>query len=129
MVDFNNDTTITTPASEIVKILILQRRNDFIEANEVYLREKYSGIETPDHIIRARLMSLFLEIQAALKRNKKKDDYDEITALIQSDDYKDLLKAYTILNTWLDESRLIRIDTRQQYDRTIAENENESYNL
>lgn len=129
MVDFNNESTITTPAADVVKILILQRRNDFLEALEAYNKEKARGIQTDISIVKSRLMSLFLEIQPALRRTYSAEDYEELQVLIDARDEQEIIRAFIAINTWLDDKKLIRIDTRKQYDRTIAENENKNYKV
>lgn len=129
MVDFNNEATVSTPAGDVVKILILQRRNDFIEAVEAYNKTKYAGVSADTSIVKSRLLSLFLEIHPALERNKKSDDLAELETMIVSDDYDELIRAFIIINRWLDETKLIRIDTHKQYDRRIAEEENKNYKV
>lgn len=129
MVDFNNETTVSTPAGDVVKILILQRRNDLIESIEAYNKARNSGVLADTSIVKARLLSLFFEVQPALERNKNDGDLEEINLLVLSDDYKDLVRGFLIINRWLDETKLIRIDTKKQYDRRIAEEENKQYKV
>lgn len=129
MVDFNNEATVSTPATDVVKILILQRRNDFIEAVEAYNKQNAGGIESDPSIVKARLLSLYMEIQPALERSQKEDELNNIQLLLDSNDYLDFLRCFFIINRWLDRTRLIRIDTKKSYDRTIAELENKNYNL
>jgi hypothetical protein len=124
MVDFNADATITTPAADVIKILILQRRNDFIEASESYLKAEFSGTSTEIDILKARLYSLFYELQAALKRHYKPTEYEKIIKNIRSDDYENIMKAFFKINEWLDYMKLIRVDTKQRYDSTRVEKEN-----
>lgn len=124
MVDFNNDVTVTTPAADVVKILILQRRNDFIEASESYLKAEFSGTNTDIDILKARLFSLFYELQAALKRHYKPQEYDNLISDMRSDDYNKIMKAFFKINEWLDFMKLIRVDTKQRYDSTRVETEN-----
>lgn len=129
MVDFNNEATITTPAADVIKIEILERRYNLIEAVEAFNKQHQAGVHAETSIVKSRLLSLFMEIQPALDRGLKEKDKEELSLLLKSDDYKDLMRAYFIINTWLDRIRLIRIDTRQQYDRTIAEEENKAAGL
>jgi len=70
MVDFNNETTATITPSALVKILILQRRHDFLEAQEHYYKYLSDDVETPVSItmVLARLRTLFLELQPMLLR-------------------------------------------------------------
>lgn len=129
MVDFNNEATVSTPAGDVVKILILQRRNDFIDAVEAYTKQEGSGVEGDSSILKSRLLSLYMEIQPALERAKKQEELDEIQLLLDGKDYQDFLRCFFLINRWLDHTRLIRIDTKKSYDRTIAELENKSAGL
>ena len=74
MVDFDSGETVGTPASDIVRILLLQRRDYVIEAIEKYYQLKSGGVNHGLGVVRARLRSLFLEMQAALKRRKKEEE-------------------------------------------------------
>lgn len=129
MVDFNNESTVSTPAVDVVKILILQRRNDFIEALEAYRKEIYRGIHTDNSIVKSRLNSLFLEVSAALKRSLKEEDFEALREKITTDKIEYLEEAFLMLNTWLDDKHIIRVDNKKTYDRRRVENENKSYKV
>jgi len=129
VVDFNNETTVGTPAVDVVRILILQRRADLFEAVEKYNKQSYQGQQADLSIVRARLKSLFLEIQAALKRRLKPDVYKELMQKIEQDDEEKIMEAIYFLNEHLDNMRLTRIDTKTQYDSTRVEIENKAKRL
>jgi len=125
MVNFNNETTVTTPAGDVVKILLLQRRADLFEAIEKYHKEIYQGVSSTLSIIRARLFSLFLEMQGALNRKLKELDYlTHLDTIKNSTDFNSLLDETYFLNVQLDNMGLTKIDTRKQYDNTNVETEN-----
>ena len=136
MVDFQNEATVSTPAADIVRILILQRRNDVIDAIEAYHRNKFKGTPAETYEVRARLYSLFLEVQAALQRKAKENpELQEEYALLDQtikgdadyqrddDDANHLIQCFEYINTWLDTNKLIRIDTKKQYDTTRVSDE------
>lgn len=133
MVDFNNETTIGTPATEVEKISILQRRYDLIEAYEAYKKGRLGMVEANLSITRARLISLFLELQASLKRRlfkkaegQTKNEYEKLKDSIFADKLNEeqLLKVIFRINEELDEMRLIRVDNQKVYDSTDVEEEN-----
>lgn len=120
MVDFNAEATVSAAATDILRILILQRRNDVIDSIEQYRKiEEHSDPDTG--VIRARLFSLFLEIQAMIKRKRK--DYEDISKGTLSKKFDELLETFMILNEFLDENRLTRIDTKEVYDSTRVSSE------
>lgn len=124
MVDFNNEATIGTPATDVVKISILERRYDVIEAFEHYKKKKFDGIQAPLSIVRARLMSLFLEIQAMLKRKMKPEDYVLLVKGVGADKYDEVMAAFIEINEFVDELRLTRIDNQRVYNSQDVEEEN-----
>jgi len=126
MVDFNAEATVSSSAIDILRILILQRRNDVIDSIESYKKiEKHTDPDTT--IVMSRVFSLFLEIQAMLKRKYK--EYNELEKDAKSDDYETLLKTFLILNEFLDNNRLTRIDTRNVYDSTRTSSEDSEKGL
>ena len=125
MVDFNNETTVGTPAVDVERISILQRRYDLIEAVEDYKKKRYAGAGMALNIVRARLFSMFLEIQACLKRRLKPEQYTALLKTCLTDTQEErILEAIYWINEVLDEIRLTRIDTQQVYDRMDVEAEN-----
>ena len=130
MVDFNDGSTITTAPREIIKIMILERRKYVIDAIEDYQKKRAHGIDAPLGLIKARLLALHLELAAGLSRRceSKKDlkrkywaDRVEITA---NTDYENLIDIFQKLEGYLDDIRLIRIDSIKTYDSTNVEAEN-----
>jgi len=125
MVDFNNEATIGTPAIDIVRVSILQRRYDLFEAFEDYKKKRFSGSGVTLSVVRARLISFFCDLQAMLKRRLKEEDYEEIvTTIFNSNKEEEILNIILRLNEELDTIRLTRVDTQRVYDRTIVEKEN-----
>jgi predicted SAM-dependent methyltransferase len=126
MVDFNAEATVSASAIDILRILILQRRNDVIDSFEQYRKvENHSHPDTG--IVRARMISLFMEIQAMLKRKIR--DYDALVKKVLSEDFDDLEDAFFKINEFLDHNRLIRIDNRKIYDSTRAASEDREKGL
>lgn len=132
MVDFNNETTIGTPAADVQRILILQRRNDLIEAIEAYHKLMNTSSQVETNVIQARAMSLFYEIQAILQRSLPRDRYIHLLNLLYGQD-KDKIEnielSFFIINDFLDSKRIIRIDTKKQYDSSRVIQEDESNEL
>jgi len=126
MVNFNNDATIGTPAVDIERISILQRRYELIETFEEYKKKTYKGSIIPIFVVRARLLSLFIEIQATLKRRLKAEDYKKIrdVSLSSESSEEEIYLVMEKINEELDIMRLIRIDTQKVYDSTNVEAEN-----
>jgi negative regulator of replication initiation len=121
MVDFNNDTTITgRSAEDILRVIIMERRYNLFEAIESYVKLKSQGNESEQEvsIVKARLYSLYLEIEETVKRNKTAEEVKELETFLSSDSYEDLIKGVKSLMKVLDTVKLTRLDTRKPYDST-----------
>jgi hypothetical protein len=125
MVDFNSEATIGTPALEVEKISILQRRYDFIEALEDYKKKRMMNTPQPISYASARLYSLFMEIEPMLKRRLTLNLYRELKSLCLNQQNEGLLiYGFELINEQLDKINLIKIDTNKVYDPTNVETEN-----
>lgn len=134
MVDFNSEATVGTPAIDIVRVMVLERLNNVIDAYEDYVKKNEQGYEKDLSIIKARLKSLWLILEAQIKRKDtmlKKEDrvYDKIKSQINSNDAIEIDEAITFFNNYLDDIKLTRLDTKKVYDKTIAEIENKTKGL
>ena len=132
MVDFNNETTVSTPAIDVVRILILQRRNDVLEAIEHYYKVDDSGAESDSGIVKSRIISLYLEIEGMIKKRTKDDDYKETHKAIikiKQSGIADLIKIFSDFNMMLYDINLTKIDNKPEYDTTKVEGENALHSL
>ena len=111
MVDFNNEMTITTPAYDILKVLILQRRDGFIESLEAYNRTKSKGVIASTYEVRSRLISLFEEIRSSFLSSETDKEVMEIEAKIKNDDIDSIMEVYHIIDEWLYKKKLTQFDT------------------
>lgn len=131
MVDFNNDSTVSTPPGDVVKILVLERREQCIEAIESYYTVESSNVDASHKagLLRSRLLAYWYQVQA-MARRRLKDDYEEIEKDMKSaKKTDDLLKAFEWLNEFTDDLGLTYIDTKQRYDRTHVEDANKKKGL
>lgn len=129
MVDFDSEVTVSTPATDIVKILILQARANLFESIEAWKRDEAQNIDRgSEAVAKARLNTLFMELQGVLKRKMDEKDYESLKKDCNSGE--NLLKRTYELNEFIDEKlKITQIDTRKQYDRTRVEEENEEKGL
>ena len=131
MVDFNNDTTVATPPGDVVKIVVLERREQVIEALESYHLKEGQGVETSANTatLRARILAFWHQVQAMAKRRLKPDDYAARKDSMESLKDEDLLEAFEWLNEFVDDMGLTYIDSRTKYDRQHVEDANEKKGL
>jgi len=124
MVDFNNEATISTPAVDIVRVLILQRHSDALDAIEFYKKKTLGGVAYPTDVMASRIYSLYLQNIKPIQRNISKEDFKQLEKDVNSIEEADLIKAFLIINGVLDELRLTKIDTGKKHDTTNVEEEN-----
>ncbi len=131
MVDFDNEVTVGIPAVDVEKISILQRRHDLLEAYEDYKKKRFSGAGVPLSFVRARLISLFLEVQAMLQRRMKPEVYNKFKedCFTEKADENSILELVYIINGQLDEIKLTRVDTQKVYNERRVEEENKVKNF
>ena len=91
MVNFQSDEALKIPISDITKQLILEKRERLNEIIRIIWQDNQM---TSDEInlMKARLISLFMELQEHIKRHYPKK-YEEITNLKNSQKFSDLDKC------------------------------------
>ena len=121
MVDFNSGETVATPAVDVKRILMLQDRQYLKEAIGAYKKSEYAGMATENHVIRSRLYELFLEVRAGIKRHLNKDDYAQLIDYVNSNEIREVLQAYEIIDDWLDHIGLTKVDVKQKLGGNLAD--------
>jgi len=130
MVNFNNETTVGVPAVDVVRILILQRRADLIDAIEHYRKQDFNGVGSSLALVRSRLFSLFLELQGALKRKLPPKVYENLLFNVTNKNkIGDIENLFYELNQYLDSINLIKIDNKKEYDKSSFEMDNKENGL
>jgi len=124
MVDFNNESTIGRPALDIVRVLVLEKREDCFRALQGFNTQKFLSADPPDVHLRSRVSILYEELRSSIKRTKP-EDIEALEKKIFKGNISELIEALRFINTWLDDIRLTRLDIRRDYDRRDAEFSNQ----
>lgn len=111
------DNTESTPAVEIVKIMLLQRLNDLYDSIELYNKEISLGISSNKlPLVKSRLLTLFISLQPTIKRQKSSTDYDSLLKKARSPtNIDDILEVTFTLNEILDSLKVTRIDFKEKH--------------
>jgi len=123
MVDFNNETTITTPSADINRVTVLERKYNLLEALEAYHKMRYSGAgSAPLSTVRARLTSLFLELEHTLKRQLPIEEYEALEqGILEGKQDRDIvIQSLRKITECLDSIQLTRLDNKIKIDTTRA---------
>ena len=125
MVDFNKETTVGTPAIDIVRVLLVQKIEYVSDAWEDYYKKTGSGVKISLSLIRGRLFTLYLQLWAYLNRARKKHSSPEyIEKQIGEGNKKELWAITKEFIDILDKLKITRLDNIKEYDHTSVEAEN-----
>jgi len=134
MVDFNSSELFTANKGDILNIIIIGRRDELINLFQSWREKVISSAADSrnyEYKLRACLFAMFLELIEPLKRKYKVDNKAKLKALEDTVYSKEeeldsdkLTEAYIIINGFLDQLNLTKIDTKSKVNTLIVENEN-----
>jgi hypothetical protein len=116
----------------IIKIGIIEARENFILAYETYAQDMERGIQPQLSYMIGRLKTWFMKLQAGLKRRLKDYDYLYLKEMIMDNpnlSLDEILDVYYILNEEMDAMGLTKIDTKEKINRSLVEQANRSHGL
>ncbi len=132
MVNFNSDMVVGIAPINLVKIGIIESRENLLLAIEKYYELAENGQEPNINYILSRLRTLTLKLQPLLTRQLK--DYEYL--LIEDSIFRDsslnldnVLEIFFQLNIIMDKVNLIKIDTKEHHDDRIIEYSNKRKHL
>ena len=131
MVNFENDAIVNVPAKKLVTLIYLQRSEWLQDAWEQYYIQLSSNIDEAQSkgIVKARLISLFKRLRPVLIASLKEDAFRELDGLIRSDDVLSWETATDMLEDFLYNKNITKIDMSKPYDPSDIEAENKMYGL
>lgn len=135
MPNTNSMLSISQPPEWILKILIIQSRDNVKTALERYYADQGKGINPDISKLKSRTIGLFFEI-----RNSFQEDYDKSKnikenfedferGLLDAKNFKTLYEANVKLNDFLYKKKLIKFDNRAVYNSGRPEEENKVHHL
>jgi hypothetical protein len=128
MVDFNDAGTMSKPPKDVVALIIIEKLYNYLEADEIFCKQKLGGAGGMTSIPRARLRNLFLLCRPMMERRLGSPEFDKVnivcTDLEQQVDEKDLLECFIIIMSVLDKLELTKLDTKPVYNRARVEEAN-----
>lgn len=136
MVNFNDGLTTSTPASNIVKQLLLEAKTNTLLAFEHYIKHKASSVNTSQAVLKARLGTWYLEHYAYLQRITKGDTARQELEQIEIDLFSNhtqnleigrILYLIKYLTKVQDKLNLIKIDTHPDLRGANVEERNKAY--
>jgi len=126
MVNFNDGNTVTTAPFNIIKILILEKREDFLNALRHYYKNNTGGRSIPLVYVRSSLIVLYFEIQAHYNNwQKEKQNKNLIREIKSINNIERLEEIFSMIDKELYDHKLTRIDLQKETDVSNIEIENE----
>ena len=114
MVDFDNETTITRPAADIERVLILQKREDFLNAFEQYSKQNRRNVQVETHVLGSRIEALFMQIEAMLRDHLKPEEFIALHEKVKSEEPEELIQSFFTISGLLRDIHLTKIDTMKK---------------
>jgi hypothetical protein len=120
---------VGTSARELLKILILQKRDEAIQELRNYYYRDARGVAGSPHKVKARILCLYFELYSSMKRSWKKEVFHNLTSKVKSNNIKDLSAAFCMMSDFLDQKVITKFDNRVNIDITDPEGENQAFGL
>jgi hypothetical protein len=123
----------TSPAS-ILKIKILESRAYVIECVTSYTKVYASKADYGVVYVRCAINDLFLQVRSMIKKDymDKEDKENLYTILLKKKDsnkFSDLIEAFELIDDYLLQKKITRIDYVENFDRTLVTEEDERNGL
>jgi len=130
MVDFNNETTVSVPAKDVMKIYLLQSKAFLEDSWRIYKKAVYSGSDRSLSDVKSAMEQLYIILEPMLERhwNHEEVKKNDILNIIDKGNEKEIRNLIILFNRTLDKTQLTRIDTKFQQKRTLeASNVSKGY--
>lgn len=139
MVNFEDGNTVARNKKELQELTTLQRRYQTINAIQAYKARFYKD-SVEDNLklaeIQANLMALYYEVDSAIykdiQKNNKGASYtsiEQLTKDIESQEPKDVFKAWEYINQLLYRLHLTKLDSTKDINWEDPETVNEEHGL
>lgn len=111
------------PAIETLRASIIMKRSQVVHliADMKRMKEQHGLGSYHLSSIQSTLLSLYLEIRPLLRRRLPKEVFEELRVDIQTGEYEALLNSFFIIDDFLDEIELLKIDVSETSRRPWVE--------
>jgi len=128
MVDFNNEAILSADKFHVNNMLSIQRHAFVIDALEKYERVKFQNANSPSHIVKSAIYSLYRQIRSNL-RKVNVEQAEKIELLLNSKSFESFLEAFYLIDDWLFDSGATQFVRIKDYDPTDPLAEDEAFGL
>lgn len=135
MVNFDSDSAVSTPPGDLVKIVILEARQQVTQSMEFYERSDFMKLDAQSRLaeIYGNVRHFWRQIKAMAKRRLKgakgtieDPTYDMVNkAIMGANNFEELDEAYDWMNEFIDDMGVTKIDSKRNYEDLDIEEANE----
>ena len=120
MVNFDNETTVATPAKDVMKIYLLQCKAFVEDVWRNYRKADFAGANPGLFEVRSALEQLYLVMEPMIERHWDDQEIkkEDILHNIEHAKKDSFLKLIIKFNKVLDKTKLTRIDTKFEQKKT-----------
>jgi hypothetical protein len=142
MINLKEENTVGIAPANILRFLILRKRDAFLEAYREYNRFKFSGASGDLSELRSRLLDIYEEVRdmyikstgkmsakdlAEMKEKGLPVDLEELIYHEDSMDLKTIKLVWRVISEFLYSKKLTQVDMIRQIDYHNVEEENSEY--
>lgn len=128
MVEFNNEAILSADKFHINNVLSIQRHAYVIDALEKYERLKFQNANSPAHIVKSAIYSLYRQVRSNL-RKVNIEEAKKIESLLKTKEFDNFLEAWEMIDDWLFDSGATQFVRIKDYDPTDPLAEDEAFGL
>jgi len=89
------------PAGELYKVLLISRRENILETIQGFRSYENAGTNPPEHIIKAKVQTLFLDLDAHLQKFCKDEAFAKLEKQVYHEDVEEVIKAFRVISKLL----------------------------
>lgn len=108
--DFNDGQTAGLARFDLLALELIERRYNLIQAIEEAHKPYFNGSQLNMNIVKARLLSLYFTLLSALKNSLPPEQLEILNQIVLYEDYNDIIKCFQIIDKWLYDKNITKID-------------------
>lgn len=116
--------TITVPPLDLLKIMILRRRQNILNEVEEYYFHIERGHPRETYRLASLIKTFYLEMKVMMQKNMKVDVFKQTTKDCLSKDILSKIRGFEAIDLFLYDKQLTKFDMKIDYDSTDWEAEN-----
>jgi hypothetical protein len=127
--EYTDEKTTGSSPKELLQWLLIKRTEQVEDNLNDYYGSEARGTSGHTYRLTGTIKTLFIHIEPMMKKTLEEERYETIREMTFSDDIDEQIAAFRVMNQFLYEKNLLKIDTKQWYDKRRAEAANRAEGL